>query len=447
MRRQQLTAGQSRPATNAFAPRFLGGPERKRPLLGKNSAMTPVTRPSRIIGLDVCRSLAILTVMISHSITEAGVFGHYAPDNSATNTIRMLIQIAPPIFIILFGSMLEIVYRPQVEAGEGRSVTARLLTRALQCYLLYLVRLVAMLAAGLNTVGYTLRCALMMGITPYTDILKFYALALAFAPALLFLRNRFGLTVLVAVSVAVHFAYPLLSHIIIPGDSEVARYANPVIGFLIGGDQIYVGGPSVLHAMSFVVWGLLIGRIVVILTQETIPRQQALNAIGALLLMLVASIITMEAFWNLSAPLDTVIHLADMSIRNHNEPIYFAFGLAGALLAIIACLVLYDANGFRFGRSLTFAGRTSLFTFSFGNSLLYLAPPLSLNTSGAWLYALLLFALICLQSYAFYALQTSSSESPGKLVGWFQVSLGSINETVARLPRLIAPRYAGLLGW
>lgn len=409
--------------------------------------MMPVARPPRIIGLDICRSLAILTVMLSHSLTEAAVFSHYAPDNGAINTVRMLIQIAPPVFIILFGSMLEIVYRPRIEAGEGRLVTARLLTRALQCYLLYLLTLLAMLAAGLNSVGYTLRCALLMGVTPYADILKFYTLALAFAPALLFLRIRIGLPVLLAISLAVHFAYPLIAHIALSGTSEIARYANPVVGFLIGGDQIYVGGPSVLHAMSFVVWGILIGRIVAILAQEAVPRQQALNAIGALVLMLAASVVTMEAFWNLSAPLETVIHLADLSIRNHNEPIYFAFGLAGALLAIIACLVLYDANGFRLGRSFTFAGKTSLFTFSFGNALLYLAPRLSLSPRGAWLYALLLFLLICLQSYAFYALQTARAGHSGRFSVWFQRRLGSINEAVARLPQRVAPRYAGVLGW
>lgn len=409
--------------------------------------MVTASNPSRIIGLDICRSAAILTVMLSHSIIEADVYDHYAPDNIAIVLLRLAIQVAPPIFIILFGSMLEIAYKPRVESGHGRDVTARLLTRALQCYLLYLVSLLAMLAVGLNTVGYTIRCALMMGITPYTDILKFYTLALAFAPALLFLRIRFGLPVLVVASLAVHFAYPVISHIIVPGTSDLAYYANPVIGFLIGGDQIDVGGPSVLHAMSFVIWGMVIGRIVNILTRENATRKQLLNALGALIFMLVAAGITLELAWNLRAPLDTAVHLADMSIRNHNEPIYFAFGLTGALLAIFLCLILYDANSFRFGQSLTFAGKTSLFTFSFGNVILYLAPQPDLGVQGAWAYGLFLFLLVCLQSYIFHRLQTLSPGSAGRFVDWFQDTLSRINESVARLPRLVAPRYARLLGW
>mgnify|MGYP001447117256 CR=1 FL=1 len=90
---------------------------------------------------------------------------------------------APPIFIILFGTMLEIVYKTRFEQGRAVQATSRLLTRALQCYLLYVVTILSMLAAGHTTPGYALRCILMMGVTPYADILKFYTLALAFAPA------------------------------------------------------------------------------------------------------------------------------------------------------------------------------------------------------------------------------------------------------------------------
>lgn len=158
--------------------------------------MATANRSSRIIGLDICRSVAILTVMFSHAMSEASLYNHHNPDEGLYLALKFVIQIAPPIFIILFGTMLEIVYRPRIEAGEGREVTARLLTRALQCYLLFVMSLVAAWLGGINSLGYTLRCALMMGITPYTDILKFYAVALALAPALLWVRMRIGVRTL-----------------------------------------------------------------------------------------------------------------------------------------------------------------------------------------------------------------------------------------------------------
>ncbi|MFN3314741.1 MAG: Long-chain-fatty-acid--CoA ligase, partial [Hyphomonas sp.] len=263
--------------------------------------MASAARQPRIIGLDICRSAAIATVMLSHSITESGLYAHYQYDAGGFLVLRFLIQMAPPIFIILFGSMLEIIYRPRINAGQGREVTTRLLTRALQCYILYVVTLLAMFAAGLNSFGYTLRCALMMGITPYTDILKFYALALAFAPGLLFLRKKMGLPALALAALAVHFAFPLISHIIVPGKTFAAEYSNPVIGFLIGGEQHDVGGPSFLHGMTFVIWGMLLGRIITFLTQETSSRADILNATGTVLLMYVVALATLAFYWNLDA--------------------------------------------------------------------------------------------------------------------------------------------------
>lgn len=404
------------------------------------------TGQSRIIGLDICRSAAIAIVMFSHSITESGLYAYFDYDTGGLEIMRILIQIAPPIFINLFGSMLEIIYRPRINAGQGREVTARLLTRALQCYLLYVFSLLALLAIGVNSSGYTVRSALLMGVTPYTDILKFYTLALAFAPVLLFLRKRLGLPVLAMAALAIHFAHPLISQIIVPGHSFTAEYFNPVIGFLIGGNQFVVGGPSVLHGMTFVVWGMLLGRVVTVLTQGSSPKE-ILNATGTVVLMYLVAVSTMVVFWNFTDPQETLRYLTNMGFRNYNHPMYFAFGMAGAMTAIIACLVIYDAHGARVGRSIAFAGKTSLFTFSFGNVLLYLAPSLQLGAAGSWIYAVALFLLICIQSYAFNWLQTRSPQTPNRFVAWFQRLQSRINAAVGRAARLVAPRYAGILGW
>lgn len=410
--------------------------------------MATASRQSRIIGLDICRSAAILTVMFSHSITEASLYNHYDPDEGFYLALRFLIQIAPPIFIILFGSMLEIVYRPRVEAGEGRDVTARLLTRALQCYLLYLLSLVAAWIGGINSLGYTLRCALMMGVTPYTDILKFYAVALALAPGLIYLRLKIGIRILALLAIGVHLAFPMISEAVIEGNSFFAKYSNPVIGFLIGGHQHYIGGPSVLHAMTFVIGGMLFGRVITLLTRETSSRSDILNAIGALLAMYLIAAATLTWYFTLFGdPMQTIRDIASMLLRNENHPIYFAFGMASAMTVVITALVLYDANGVKFGRPVVFAGQSSLFTFSLGNSLLYIAPKLALSTAGAWAYGLALFAVICAMSYAFHQLQNTSPALANPHVAHLQQALGRITSAVARLPRRIAPRYAGLLGW
>lgn len=410
-----------------------------------DAPITPsADRQPRILGLDICRSAAILLTMFSHALAEGHAQDFYAFTDAGLIWLRLLLQVSPPIFIILFGSMLEIVYRPRIEAGQPLQTTARLLTRALQCYLLYVVTLLAMLAAGLSSPGFTLRCALFLGVTPYGDILKFFTLALAFAPAMIFLRNRLGFGVLIAASLAILIAHPLIAQIVVPQTASSAELVNPVIGFLIGGGSTFVGGPSVLHSLCFVIWGMLIGRAVIMLTRQGSSHQDILKAAGILAAMFAASALALLMFWDLNAPAETLQALSNLTFRNANLSIYFAFGLASTLVAVLLCLAISDGMGLRIGQSITFAGKTSLFTFSFGNALLYLAPVMALSLTGSWIYTFVLFFLVCLQSYTFQWLQTSR-DNP--VAARFQVMLGWINGRVSWLPKRVAPNYVSLLGW
>lgn len=414
------------------------------PLMGNVQASSSTDRQPRILGLDICRSAAILLTMFSHALAEGRAQDYYALTDTGVIWLRLLLQISPPIFIILFGSMLEIVYRPRIEGGQPLQTTARLLTRALQCYLLYVLTLLAMLAAGLSSPAFTLRCALFLGVTPYADILKFFTLALAFAPVMIFLRNRVGFPVLMTASLAILMVHPMIAQIAVPPAAASADLVNSAIGFLIGGGVTVVGGPSVLHSLIFVIWGMLIGRAVIMLTRGGSTRQDKLKAAGILAAMFAVSAVVLLMFWNLKAPAETVLGLSNLTFRNANHPIYFAFGLASTLVAVLLCLAMSDWMGLKIGQSITFAGKTSLFTFSFGNALLYLAPLLALSLTGSWIYTFILFFLVCLQSYTFHWLQTSRGNP---LAARFQAMLGWINARLSWLPKRVAPNYAGLLGW
>lgn len=331
--------------------------------------------------------------------------------------VRFVMQMAPPIFIILFGSMLEIVYRPRLAAGRYLEVTGRLLTRALQCYLLYLVTLVALMAVGRISVGYMLRCALMLGATPYADILKFYTLALAFAPMLLVIRARWGLIPLAVFSILVHLAHPLIigvPHMPAVGGED---YFSPFLGFMAGIASQDVGGPSVLHGMTFVAWGMIIGYAVnLLLNGET--DQEKHKGRSLLAAMVVVAFAVAARLWNWSDPFATLTGLSDLSLRNGNYPIYFALSCGVTIVSVLACVFLYDRRGVKLGLSLDFVGRTSLFTFSFGNVLLYLMPfrP-EIPTFWAWVYTAALFLAICLQSYIFWSVQNPPGQTKQSTLG------------------------------
>lgn len=401
-------------------------------------------KQTRIIGIDICRSFAILLAMLSHAFVETQALTFLPKDVSIP--LRFLLQMAPPIFIILFGAMLEIVYKSRFEGGQIRQATQRLLTRALQCYLLYGVSILAMLAAGQITAGYAARCMLLMGVTPYADILKFYALALAFAPAFLMIRMRWGLAPLVVVSILVHAAYPLFAAVPAPPQIAGQDYLSPVIGFLSGMTTQEVGGPSVLHGMTFVVWGLVIGQAV---GQVMSGQTREIVRRGRLVLasMFCLAVIVTLVRWHWYAPFETMTEIANLTLRNANLPIYFALGCCFTIASLALCLFLYDRKGVRFGHSVTFAGRTSLFTFSMGNVILYLAPDLNLGPLHAWLYTGLLFGLICLQSYVFWKVQSPPAHRQASLAGRsLQTLIVSTSHAVSQIVSGPAAFYSALLG-
>ena len=70
---------------------------------------------ARIIGIDITRAFAILLVTWKHSMASFGARG--VLDGWAHYSLEILMQLATPVFLILFGAMLELVYRPRFERG------------------------------------------------------------------------------------------------------------------------------------------------------------------------------------------------------------------------------------------------------------------------------------------------------------------------------------------
>ncbi|AXQ92745.1 OpgC domain-containing protein [Cereibacter azotoformans] len=387
---------------------------------------TKISRSStpRINGVDVTRSLAIMLAMLSHALIEFDVFQIW--QGTAATVTRFAMQTAPVTFIGLFGAMLEIVYAPRFANGGAAAATRQLWTRALQCYLLYALTVFALHVSGEQSLGYTIRCLLMLGITPYADILKFYALALLAAPLLLRLRMRHGLKAILLFAVAVPAAYPLLSQIPEPPLLLGRDYLLKPASFLYGGTN-EAGGPSVLHGLALVAAGMLLGRGVRLLLSSDVRERRRGGVILGLMLGTTAA--ASALMWNWHAPFETVAAIADMSLRNDNHPIYATIGLTATLLEVLLAILLFDRLGRRWGSPLLFLGRTSLFTFAFGNILLYLAPERVPVIGGGLPLALVVFAIMMGQSWLFLRLMTP------------------VAADASRIWRAVATRFQRLVRW
>lgn len=324
--------------------------------------MATTTKRSRAVGIDLARSIAIALAMASHVAATVGLFRFYG--GGGVDAGRVVLALATPTFIILFGTMLEIVYAPRFRGAERVAVASRLVGRAVQCFLLYALSVAVLFVVHPDySWKFSLATILMMGVTPFTDILKFYAVALAAAPLLLWLRLKVGLAPLLVVALAVHALHPFLSAAPGPAAFGLPLEAERLAMFTLGIGDGGLGGPSLLHGLSLVVFGMALGRA--LFGGDDLRRR------AALVLGLAATALAVDvALWDAA----TVRGLGNLSLRMDSDPLYFATGVLGAFALTSALTLLTAGRSDTTTRRLagwTFFGRTSLFTFAFGNMLLY----------------------------------------------------------------------------
>ena len=395
--------------------------------------MNQAAKQPRISGVDICRSLAIALAMLSHVLINFSI-GWEGP---SLGWSRFAMQMAPPIFIVLFGSMLEIAYVRKVAKGDSTKVFRRLMLRAGQCYVLYCISILALVAAGHYSLLYGFRCMLLMGVTPFTDILKFYTLALFLAPLVIALRVRFGLWSMLFGAITIQALYPAIQLIRLEEPASDKDYAGPFVAYLYGGSYADVGGPSVLQGMTFVFAGVIVGRCIKgILSDEVRQRRKSW---GWLAMLFIPAAAACMFFWTDTQ--SVLANVASLTYRNDNHPFYFALGTISTIIAVLASVYLFDKLRIRALDGVLFFGATSLFTFSFGNMLLYLQP-WGMQETQSLALAAGFACLIWLQSLAFYRVSKSPDSRLGRLVGTIT---DWCNRRIRQVSNPVATAYSTLL--
>ncbi len=391
----------------------------------------------RIIGIDLTRSVAIFFAMLSHVWVVTHMDDFWS--GPSADFLRALMALATPTFILLFGTMLEIVYRPRFVAGEQGRVAVRLFSRAIQCWLLYCLSVVVLyLVADGYSLKFSIATMMLLGVTPFTDILKFYAVVLFLAPILLWLRNKVGLLPLVVLALAVHAAHPVIRGLPSPLDFNMGMYAERVVTFLFGAGDAKLGGPSILHGTSLIIAGMTFGRLIAgdrtiqpgAPTVSVVTRASYLLA-GSALLIAVGIFLYDE---------QSLAELGDMSLRMDSDPLYFGAGLCGAVAMTSLAVLLTQRLSPEVKQRLekpVFFGRTSLFTFAFGNMILYGWPGTPDTLGTAVFQAVLISTTIALLSYLFDR-EVRRGGTLATVVKWIQARITSlVNMLVGwRTPRV-----------
>lgn len=345
---------------------------------------------NRIVGIDLARSLAILLVTWKHSMASFGARGQL--EGVANMSLELLMQLATPIFLILFGAMLELVYRPRYEAGKAAETSRRLYRRALQCYGYYaLAIIVFFLVMG----TYSLK-ALPLVFTgfisvPYSHLLAFYTAALALSPWLIDLRNRVGLVPIVSAALLLHLAHPIVNQLP-PAPLLFGRdYLQHMSGFLYGQGVDFIG-PSLIHGLSLVAIGMLFGAG--LRPSKRASGTIALSSAASVCMAVVAGLV-IALSWDWSSPHSTLDALLGATLRIESHPLYFGIGILGALVTTWFFMITHDRLGMRFCYPIRVFGRRSLFAFGIGNILSYIAPSSVTELFGLWGSVFALFLTVC----------------------------------------------------
>lgn len=345
---------------------------------------------ARIVGIDLARSFAILLVTWKHAMACFGARGQL--ESFANTFLELLMQLATPIFLILFGAMLELVYRQRFEAGRTIETANRLYRRALQCYGYYALAIIVFFVVK-GTYSLKSLPLVFTGFisVPYSHLLAFYTVALALSPWLLAMRAKVGLLPIVAVALFVHIAHPVISQLPSAPLLFGRDYLQHMSGFLYGQGVDFIG-PSLIHGLSLVVIGMLFGWG--LRPSVTGSGKITLSPILSMVITGVA-VLVVACAWNWTSPQSTMDALLGATLRIESHPLYFSIGVLGALSVTWFFMITHDLLGMRIGYPIRLFGRRSLFAFGIGNILSYIAPSWLPEVVGLWGSVFALFATVC----------------------------------------------------
>jgi hypothetical protein len=316
----------------------------------------------RVAFLDAARAFAIILALFTHGMI---IFSGW-DDLPKLTYLRVVTRTATPLFILLFGIMLEIVYVPRAEQSGIKPVARRLVIRAAQCYAAYAATVLAASVGGFMSLHESFLALLYLKHGQFGLILLYYTIVLVFAPALVWLRLRFPVSVFAGLIAVIW----LVDWLVLDGLRALEPETfGPATGVIFGLGPTGLG-PSVWHGLTVVAVGMILGGA--IRGQQGLELRE-FNRMTTLMLVVAAGIILLVLT---SHGLTGVVRgYLGGRFRQANYYGYYTIGIAASLLTLLVLSAIVPRGGL-FGRSarLLAVGRYSLFTFTLGNVVLGLFP-------------------------------------------------------------------------
>ena len=159
---------------------------------------------TRIAPIDMVRGLAILFALLSHALVQFAEHSAVLPD--AKVWIKLLTRSATPMFFILFGAMLHLVYLRKAKTALDET-REKLIARALLCYVLFLAISFAAFVSGKQDAMFMAKSIILMEADRFGTILAIYAILFGIVAITLRPALRFGVWFFAAIAAAAWAAH------------------------------------------------------------------------------------------------------------------------------------------------------------------------------------------------------------------------------------------------
>ena len=327
---------------------------------------------NRLNFVDVARAYAIALVLFSHAMLDTGG-EKWTAAHGFEEILQVVVRSGTPLFIFMFGMMLEIAYTRVARRDGFGAVRARLFKRSWQCYLGYALTAMAGVIGGYQTISQGSKTLLFLGGTHYSNVLRVYVILLLVAPLIVRLRLRFGVQSLVAIIGCVWLLDIVLLNRL---DNTPFGYLTRWVGIFVGGGKARQG-PSVVHGLTFALAGMIVAGGLDQWKKNGLSRFYSYAVI-----MLVVSLLVLVPLVATMGLTEVAKSFADFGkFRSHNHYGYYALGLALCIVTLLALAAVVPRCPLRpWTRVPLQFGQASLSSFAGGNALLALFPPGTLKT-------------------------------------------------------------------
>lgn len=339
----------------------------------------------RLLFIDIARTYAVILALLSHAFVSTGYFDQIGPN---AILIRQFTRMATPMFVFMFGFMVEFIYVRKYEIEGFNSINKRILSRSFQCYVAYALTSFSALLGGYKSLEGFFASLFFFSDSRFGNILRTYSMMLLITPFIIKLRVRFGLKFLIGSLILLISCYSFIHYF----SSLDLGIFNHHFNFLFG-IGLQRGGPSVLGALSFFIAGMICASSLKSYKSQLDPNMFNFHYTSLLLI----TILSILGFLLIKEDFrDMWVLFSDGIYRKNNTPEYYIIGIVGSLLTIT---LFYFIVGSRTpSKKIKFIlpiGTSSLISYTTGNLILNLFN-VKTNDMNVFVFVFLFFTAVIL---------------------------------------------------